>query len=54
MTTNLVTLNAKTAPKAAAKLFVRYSSCVIPIVDDEGVMIGALPCRDVMDLQQRA
>jgi Mg/Co/Ni transporter MgtE len=54
MTTNLVTLNAKTAVKDAAKLFVRYSFRAIPIVDDEGVMIGAIPYRDVMDLQQRS
>ena len=54
MTTNLVTLNAKTAVKDAAKLFVRYSFRAIPIVDDEGVMIGAIPYRDVMNLQHRA
>ena len=54
MTTNLVTLNAKTALKDAAKLFVRYSFSAIPIVDDDGVMIGAIPYRDVMDLQQRS
>jgi len=54
MTTNLVTLNAKTALKDAAKLFVRYSFRAIPIVDDDGVMIGAIPYRDVMDLQQRS
>ena len=47
MTTNLVTLNAKTALKDAAKLFVRYSFRAIPIVDDEGVMIAAIPYRDV-------
>ena len=49
MTTNLVTLNAKTAVKDAAKLFVRYSFRAIPIVDDNGVMTGAIPYRDVMD-----
>ena len=53
MTTNLVTLNASTAVKDAAKLFVRYSFRAIPIVDDGGVMIGAIPYRDVMDLQHR-
>ena len=54
MTTNLVTLNAKTAVKDAAKLFVRYSFRAIPIVDDDGVMIGAIPYRDVMNLQHRS
>ncbi len=53
MTTNLVTLNAKTAVRDAAKLFVRYSFRAIPIVDDMGVMTGAIPYRDVMDLQHR-
>jgi hypothetical protein len=33
---------------------VRYSFRAIPIVDDEGVMIVAIPYRDVMDRQQRA
>lgn len=33
MTTNLVTLNAKTALKDAAKLFVRYSFRAIPYRD---------------------
>ena len=54
MTTNLVTLNGRTAVKDAAKLFVRYSFRAIPIVDDEGVMIGAIPYRDVMNLQPMA
>jgi CBS domain-containing protein/sporulation protein YlmC with PRC-barrel domain len=53
MTTNLITLNAKTVVKDAVKLFVRYSLRAIPIVDDDGVMIGAIPYRDVMDLKHR-
>jgi len=54
MTTNLVTLNANTTVKDAVKLFVRYSLRAIPIVDDGGMMIGAIPYRDVMNLQQAA
>ena len=54
MTTNLVTLNAATAVKDAVKLFVRYSFRAIPIVDDEGVMTGALPYRDVMNTKPTA
>ena len=38
----------------AAKLFVRYNFRAILIIDDEGVMIGAIPFRDVMELRQRS
>jgi CBS domain-containing protein/sporulation protein YlmC with PRC-barrel domain len=54
MTTNLVTLNANTAVKDAVKLFVRYAFRAIPIVDDGGVMTGALPYRDVMNMKPTA
>jgi Mg/Co/Ni transporter MgtE len=53
MTTNLVTLNAAATVKEAAKLFARYSFRAIPIVDDAELMLGAIPYRDVMDLQHR-
>jgi CBS domain-containing protein len=53
MTTNLVTLNAGATVKEAAKLFARYSFRAIPIVDDGDLMLGAIPYRDVMDLQHR-
>jgi len=33
---------------------VRYSFRAIPIIDNDGVMIGAIPYRDVIDLQQRS
>jgi magnesium transporter len=53
MTTNLVTLNAAATVKEAAKLFARYSFRAIPIVDDAELLLGAIPYRDVMDLQHR-
>ena len=53
MTTNLVTLNAGSTVKEAAKLFARYSFRAIPIVDDAELLLGAIPYRDVMDLQHR-
>jgi CBS domain-containing protein/sporulation protein YlmC with PRC-barrel domain len=54
MTTNLVTLNTGATVKEAAKLFARYSFRAIPIVDDAELMMGAIPYRDVMDLQHRS
>jgi len=53
MTANVVTLRADATVKEAAKLFVRYSFRAIPIVDESEVLVGAIPYRDVMDLQHR-
>ena len=53
MTTNLVTLHAAATVKEAARLFARYSFRAIPIVDDSDLMLGAIPYRDVMNLQHR-
>ena len=43
MTTKLATLNAKTAEKHAANLLMRDNFRATPIIDDVGVIIGAIP-----------
>jgi len=53
MTTNLVTLSAEASVKEAAKLFNRYSFRAIPIVDAADAIVGAIPYRDIMNLQHR-
>jgi len=53
MTTNLVTLTAKSTIKEAAKLFARYSFRAIPIVDEREAIVGVIPYRDIMDLKHQ-
>jgi magnesium transporter len=53
MTTNVVTLTTESTIKEASKLFARYSFRAIPIVNENEVIVGVIPYRDVMDLKHR-
>jgi magnesium transporter len=53
MTTNLVSLDEKDTVAVASKLFARYSFRAIPIVGEGNVMKGAIPYRDIMQLNHR-
>ncbi len=53
MVTNIVSLDEKATVADASKLFARYSFRAIPIVDDSDVMKGAIPYRDIMQLEHR-
>jgi CBS domain-containing protein len=53
MTTNLVTLDENDTVAEASRLFARYSFRAIPIVGESNVMKGAIPYRDIMQLNPR-
>ena len=53
MTTNVVSLDENDTVAAASKLFARYGFRAIPIVGQGAVMKGAIPYRDIMQLNHR-
>jgi magnesium transporter len=53
MTANVVSLDENDTVAEASKLFARYSFRAIPIVGEGGVMKGAIPYRDIMQLHHR-
>jgi CBS domain-containing protein/sporulation protein YlmC with PRC-barrel domain len=53
MTTNLVSLGENDTVADASRLFARYSFRAIPIVGEGNVMKGAIPYRDIMQLNHR-
>ena len=53
MVTNIVSLDENATVADASKLFARYSFRAIPIVGEGEVMKGAIPYRDIMQLQHR-
>ena len=53
MTTNVVSLDENETVAEAPKLFARYSFRAIPIVGEGNVMKGAIPYRDIMQLDHR-
>jgi magnesium transporter len=50
MITNMITLSPESTLKEAAELFARYDFRAIPLVDQEGKILGVVPYRDVMNL----
>ena len=53
MTTNIISLGEDDTVADASKLFARYSFRAIPIVGEGNVMKGAIPYRDIMQLNHR-
>lgn len=53
MTANVVSLDENDTVADASKLFARYSFRAIPIVGEGAVMKGAIPYRDIMQLNHR-
>jgi CBS domain-containing protein len=53
MVTNIVSLAENATVADASKLFARYSFRAIPIVGEDEVMKGAIPYRDIMQLEHR-
>jgi magnesium transporter len=53
MVTNIVSLNETDTVADASKLFERYSFRAIPILGEGDVMKGAIPYRDIMQLEHR-
>lgn len=53
MVDSVVTLQPKSTLKEALELFSRYDFRAIPVVDEFGKLVGAIPFRDVMNLKHR-
>jgi magnesium transporter len=53
MTTNIISLGENDTVTEASRLFARYSFRAIPIVGAGNVMKGAIPYRDIMQLNHR-
>jgi len=53
MTTNVIDLNPENTLLEAAEMFSRYSFRAIPVTDENKVMLGVIPYRDIMNLKHR-
>jgi len=51
MTTNVIHLSPDNTLLEAAEMFSRYSFRAIPVIDDNGVILGVIPYRDIMNLK---
>jgi CBS domain-containing protein len=53
MVENVITLNPGSTMKEALDLFTRYGFQALPVVSVNNVILGAVPCRDVMNVKHR-
>ena len=53
MVENVITLNPGSTMKEALDLFTRYGFQALPLVGANNVILGAVPCRDVMNIKHR-
>jgi CBS domain-containing protein len=53
MVENVITLNPGSTMKEALDLFTRYSFQALPLVGVNNVILGVVPCRDVMNVKHR-
>ena len=53
MVDNVITLNPSSTMKEALDLFTRYDFKALPVVGVDNVILGAVPCRDVMNVKHR-
>ncbi|MEI8354903.1 MAG: CBS domain-containing protein [Deltaproteobacteria bacterium] len=53
MTTQVITLNQGDDLNKAAEAFVRYGFRALPVTDAEDVILGAVPYRDIMNLEHK-
>ncbi len=53
MVENVISLKCDSTMKEAAATFLRYGFRALPVVDDDGVLQGVVPYRDVMNLKHR-
>jgi magnesium transporter len=51
MTENAISLDADTTLKEALRMFTRYDFRALPVVNNQGVMVGVVPYRDVVGLK---
>jgi len=53
MTTHVINLNPENTLIEASRMFTRYLFKAIPILDENDVMLGVIPYRDIMNLNHR-
>ena len=53
MVESVITLNPGSTMKEAVDLFTRYDFEALPVVGVNNVILGAVPCRDVMNVKHR-
>ena len=53
MAGNIISLNPDSTMKQAADAFIRYGFRALPVTDEQDVILGVVPYRDVMNLEHR-
>lgn len=53
MVENAIALDCDATMRQASALFLRYGFRALPVVDENGVILGVVPYRDVMNLKHR-
>jgi len=53
MTANVITLNPESTLIEASRMFLRYLFRAIPITDENDVILGVIPYKDIMNLNHR-
>ena len=53
MATQVISLNQDESLNKAAELFVRYGFRALPVTDEEDMIIGVVPYRDIMNLEHK-
>jgi Mg/Co/Ni transporter MgtE len=53
MVENVISLNPESTMKQAADAFIRYGFRALPVTDENAIILGVVPYRDVMNLKHR-
>ncbi len=53
MVEHVICLNPQSTMKQAADAFIRYGFRALPVADENGIVLGVVPYRDVMNLKHR-
>ena len=50
---SIISLKPESTMKQAADAFIRYGFRALPVTDKDGIILGVVPYRDVMNLKHR-
>lgn len=53
MTENVISLHRDATMKEAEAMFLRYGFRALPVTDENGIILGVVPYRDIMNLKHR-
>lgn len=53
MVEHVICLNPQSTIKQAADAFIRWAFRALPVADADGIILGVVPYRDVMNLKHR-